>query len=140
RLGKREPSSPTKFALGLILLSLGFLLLVPGASLAQTQDGGVSPLWLLGVYFLHTVGELCLSPVGLSTMTKLAPARVSGQMMGIWFLAASVGNFIGGQVGGLFETFPLPKLFGAVFLTSLAAGVLGLVLARPIRKLMGGVR
>lgn len=140
KLGKRDPSSPMKFAMGLIFLSLGFLLLVPGARLAMTQDGGVSPFWLLGVYLLHTIGELCLSPVGLSTMTKLAPARVSGQMMGIWFLAASVGNFIGGQVGGLFESFPLPKLFGAIFLTTAASGVLLLLLVKPVRKLMGGVR
>jgi POT family proton-dependent oligopeptide transporter len=140
KLGKRNPSSPMKFAFGLIFLSLGFLLLVPGARLAATQDGGVSPFWLLGVYLLHTIGELCLSPVGLSTMTKLAPARVGGQMMGIWFLAAAVGNFIGGQVGGLFESFPLPKLFGAIFLTTAAAGVVLLLLARPVRKLMDGVR
>jgi POT family proton-dependent oligopeptide transporter len=140
KLGKRDPSSPLKFAFGLLFLSLGFLLLVPGAKLALTQEGGVSPLWLLGVYFLHTVGELLLSPVGLSTMTKLAPVRVGGQMMGIWFLASAVGNFIGGQVGGLFETFPLPKLFGAIFLTTAAAGVLVLLLVRPMKKLMAGVR
>jgi POT family proton-dependent oligopeptide transporter len=140
KLGKRDPSSPLKFAFGLIFLSLGFLLLVPGASLATTQEGGVSPLWLLGVYFLHTVGELLLSPVGLSTMTKLAPVRVGGQMMGIWFLASAVGNFIGGQVGGLFESFPLPKLFGAIFLTTAVAGVVVLLLVRPMRKLMDGVR
>jgi POT family proton-dependent oligopeptide transporter len=140
KLGKRDPSSPLKFAFGLIVLSLGFLLLVPGAQLAATQDGGVSPFWLLGVYLLHTIGELCLSPVGLSTMTKLAPARVGGQMMGIWFLAASVGNFIGGQVGGLFESFPLPKLFGAIFLTTAISGVVMLVLTPVVKRLMGAVR
>lgn len=140
KLGKRDPSSPVKFALGLIFLSFGFLLLVPGSRLAIAGDGGVSPLWLLGVYLFHTIGELCLSPVGLSTMTKLAPARVGGQMMGIWFLATAVGNFIGGQVGGLFEAFPLPKIFGAIFLTTAGSGVLLLLLVRPIRRLMGGVR
>ena len=65
-------------------------------------------------YLLHTCGELCLSPVGLSAMTKLAPARIVGLMMGVWFLATPVGNYIGGRVGGLYESLPLPALFGAV--------------------------
>ena len=67
-----------------------------------------SPLWLTATYFLHTIGELVLSPVGLSAMTMLAPARIGGLMMGVWFLATSVGNFIGGRVSGLYESFALP--------------------------------
>lgn len=137
----REPSTPIKFAVGLSLVGLGFLLLVPAAQfLIQAGEGAkVGPEWLLGVYLIHTLGELCLSPVGLSTITKLAPARVVGQMMGIWFLGASLGNFIGGNVGGLFESFPLDQLFLAVAGTSIAAGVLMAVFSKGIRNLMGGV-
>ena len=138
---KLEPSTPAKFASGLLFVGLGFLLLVPAALLVQGGGEGtrVGVGWLLGVYFLHTVGELCLSPVGLSTMTKLAPERIVGQMMGIWFLGAATGNFIGGNVGGLFETYPLDKIFLAVFATSAAAAFLMFLGIRMIRRLMSGV-
>jgi POT family proton-dependent oligopeptide transporter len=138
---KLEPSTPMKFALGLLFVGLGFLLLVPAAmKIAAGGDGTrVGIEWLIGVYFLHTVGELSLSPVGLSAMTKLAPTRIVGQMMGIWFLAAATGNFIGGQVAGLFETFPLTQIFFAVFCTSAAAALVMFLLVGPMRKLMGGV-
>ncbi len=141
RLGKRkkEPSSPTKFAYGLFFLGIGFLVLSWGSLLNGTNANASSPMWLLMVYFFHTVGELCLSPVGLSTMTKLAPARITGQMMGVWFMASALGNFIGGQVAGLFGTFPMPKLFGAIFLTSLLGAILIAVLVKPVKRLMSGV-
>jgi len=136
-----EPSTPAKFSFGLLFAGLGFLLLVPAALIAQGggDETRVGIQWLLGVYFLHTVGELCLSPVGLSTMTKLAPERIVGQMMGIWFLGAATGNFIGGNVGGLFETYPLNQIFLAVAATSGAAAVLMFVSIRMIRRLMAGV-
>jgi POT family proton-dependent oligopeptide transporter len=137
-LGPREPSSPMKFTLGLLFVGLGFLLLVPAARIAQ---GGtlVSPLWLTGVYFLHTVGELCLSPVGLSVVTKLAPVRIVGLMMGVWFLATAFGNKLGGWVAGFFDKFPLPSLFGAVAATTIASALVLLVLVPWVKKLMGGV-
>ena len=94
-------------------------------------------MWLIVVYVLHTTGELCLSPVGLSTVTKLAPPRLVGSMMGVWFLAASLGNFVGGRIAGFFETFPLPKLFGAVALTTGASAILLVFLVKPIRNLDG---
>jgi POT family proton-dependent oligopeptide transporter len=75
----------------------------------------------------------------MSAVTKLAPVRLVGSMMGVWFLSISLGNFIGGRVAGLFETFPLPQLFGAVFLTSIAAAIALALLVRPIRGLMSGV-
>ena len=139
-LGSREPSSPAKFAYGLLFVGLGFLL-VAGAALVSLRAGGarVSPLWLVGLYLCHTIGELCLSPVGLSTVTKLAPQRLVGSMMGVWFLALSLGNFIGGRVAGLFETFPLPQLFGAVFLTTAFSALVLALLSKPIRRLMSGV-
>jgi POT family proton-dependent oligopeptide transporter len=137
----KEPSTPMKFSLGLLFVGLGFLYLVPaGLSIEGGAEGSrVGVQWLLGVYFLHTVGELCLSPVGLSAMTKLAPKRIVGQMMGIWFLGAATGNFIGGNIGGLFETFPIDQIFLAVFGTSALAALLMLVGVKQIRKLMGGI-
>jgi len=140
RLGTRQPSSPAKFAYGLLFVGLGFLVVAIAAHL-YTRDGmKVSPLWLIVLYLLHTIGELCLSPVGLSTVTKLAPERVLGLMMGVWFLALSLGNFIGGRVAGLFGSFPLPQLFGTVFLTTAASALVLAFLVKPIRNLMGGVR
>jgi len=136
---RREPSSPAKFTYGLFFVGVGFLVMVGAALASGPQGGRVTPAWLFAVYFLHTIGELCLSPVGLSTMTKLAPARIVGQMMGIWFLASSVGNFIGGQVAGQFEKFPLPWIFGAVFGVSMLFTLIAAVLIRPIRRLMGEV-
>ena len=137
RVGK-EPSTPVKFGLGLLLVGLGFLILVvPAMSLDGAAEGTlVGPQWLLMLYFVHTVGELCLSPVGLSAMTKLAPERIVGQMMGIWFLGAATGNFIGGNVGGLFETFPLYQIFLAVFATSAVAALVMFALAPWMRRLM----
>jgi POT family proton-dependent oligopeptide transporter len=140
RLGPRQPSSPTKFALGLFFAGAGFALLVPAAKIAQEQGVLVSPLWLVGVYFLHTIGELCLSPVGLSIVTKLAPARIVGSMMGLWFLSIAVGNKLAGNVAGYFDTLPLPQLFGAVAATTVVASVMLALLTKPIRYLMGGVR
>jgi len=139
RLGKRDPSSPAKFALGLFFLSAGFAVMIGAAALAR--DGAtVSPMWLMLTYLLHTMGELCLSPVGLSAMTKLAPARVAGMMMGVWFLASSVGNWIGGQVATFYEAFSLPSLFGAITLfTGLSAVIMALLIG-PIRRMMAARR
>jgi proton-dependent oligopeptide transporter, POT family len=140
-LGRRkiEPSSPTKFAYGLFFVGAGFLVLV-GAALSSGPAGGrVTPVWLLTVYLCHTIGELCISPVGLSAMTKLAPPRVVSQMMGIWFLATSLGNFIGGQVASVFEKFPLPWIFGAVAGVCMVFTIIALILIPPIKRLMGEV-
>lgn len=140
-LSKRnqEPSIPVKFAMGLLLTGASFLVLVPAAMyLSQNAESRVGPQWLFTVFFLQTLGELCLSPVGLSSMTKLAPARVVGQMMGVWFLASSVGNFIGGQVGSLFESFPLQQLFLAVCLFASSMGIIILLIKNPLNRLIKG--
>src|SRR5436309_7649078 len=113
RLGRREPSSPAKFAVGLLLVGTGFAILVVAANLSA-NGVKVAPYWLVVTYLLHTFGELSLSPVGLSATTKLAPARVAGLMMGLWFLGISVGNFIGGRLASFYGSMPLPTLFGAV--------------------------
>jgi proton-dependent oligopeptide transporter, POT family len=139
RLGSREPSSPAKFAFGLLLVGLGFLVLSSGAT-AATSGTKVSPMWLVGTYLLHTMGELCLSPVGLSAMTKLAPSSVTGLMMGVWFLALSVGNYMGGRMASLYESLPLPMLFSAVGLFAIVAGVVLAMFVKPMVRLMGGVR
>jgi POT family proton-dependent oligopeptide transporter len=140
KLGSKEPSSPAKFTLGLFLVGASFLLLVPASSYAQNGEGlRVSPWWLIAVYFLQVTGELCLSPVGLSVVTKLSPQRVVGMMMGVWFLSISLGSIIAGQLAGLFQTYPLPKLFGAVALTAIGASILLFLLIKPVRRLMGGV-
>lgn len=141
RLGPREPSSPVKFVWGLILVGLGFLLLAPGASFAQAGTGvRISPMWLVGAYLLHTLGELCLSPVGLSMVTKLAPLRLVGSVMGIWFLTNAFGNKFGGMIAGYFERLPLPQLFGAVGAVAIGAGVVLLLFVKPIKNMMGGVK
>ncbi|MCL6544601.1 MAG: oligopeptide:H+ symporter [Bryobacteraceae bacterium] len=139
RLGDREPSSPTKFSFGLLSAGLGFAVLALGASRAA-EGNLVSPLWLVVVYFMHTVGELCLSPVGLSAMTKLAPARISSLLMGVWFLSLSAGNYLGGRIASMYEALPLPTLFALIAAFGIgAAGVLALLVG-PTKRLMGDVK
>lgn len=135
---RREPSSPAKFALGLIFMGAGFLVMMLASSRAA-EGVLVSPWWLVLTYLLHTIGELSLSPVGLSTVTKLAPQRMVGQMMGVWFLAISLGGFVAGRAGGQFETMPLPQLFGTVAAVGVVSGLLLGLLAHPMRRLMAGV-
>jgi proton-dependent oligopeptide transporter, POT family len=138
RLGTRQPSSPAKFALALLFAGLAFLVLVPAGALAQ---GGakVSPLWLVAAYFVEELGELSLSPVGLSVVTKLAPTRIVGFMMGVWFLSNALGNKLAGWAAGFMSSLPLPTLFGAVAVVCLAAALVMALLIRPVRSLMGGV-
>jgi len=136
RLARRgiEPSSTAKFGIGLVLVGAGFAILVVPALIA---DGGarVSPLWLTVAYLLHTWGELALSPVGLSAMSKLAPARIAGLVMGVWFLASSGGNYIGGRMAAFYEAMPISTLFGAVAAFGIAVGVVFLLLARPVGRI-----
>jgi POT family proton-dependent oligopeptide transporter len=138
KLGPRQPSSPTKFALAMLFIALAFLLLVPAGSIAQ---GGikVSPLWLVGAYFVEELGELSLSPVGLSVVTKLAPTRIVGLMMGVWFLSNALGNKLAGWAAGFISSLPLATLFGAVAAVCLIAAAIMAFLIKPVRNLMGGV-
>jgi proton-dependent oligopeptide transporter, POT family len=134
-LGKHDPSSPAKFAFGLVSVGLGFVVMVAAAK-ASANGVLVSPWWLVATYLLHTIGELSLSPVGLSSMTKLAPDRVKGMMMGVWFLAASVGNLIAGGVLGFYATFTLPQVFGAVAAFAIISGLVMFALVLPIKRMM----
>ena len=139
RLGSKNPSIPAKFTYGLLQLGLGFLVLAWGSTFA-TDGALVSPMWLIVTYFFHTTAELCLSPVGLSSITKLSPKRLVGQMMGIWFMAAALGNLLAGLVAGLIESLALPQLFGAVGLILVGGGVVMLLVSGPVRRLAGDVR
>ncbi len=130
----QEPTSPAKFVIGLVFVGLGFLILIP-PSRASEAGALASPLWLIFTYLFHTIGELSLSPVGLSAMTRLAPARIAGLVMGVWFLGTSVGNFIGGRVGGLYESFALPTLFGVVGAFAIVAGLILAVFVKPMSRL-----
>jgi POT family proton-dependent oligopeptide transporter len=139
KLGDRQPSSPAKFSYALLFVGIGVLLLAL-ASMTMGTDGKAGPWWLVGVFLCHTIGELCLSPVGLSTTTKLAPARLSGLMMGVWFLSISFGNFFAGEVAGNFSKDALVGLFSKVSLGPIIAGVILIALTPFIRKLMGKVK
>lgn len=138
-LNNRQPSIPAKFGLGLLLLGVGFLVMAWAASYAS-EDYLVSPAWLVVTYFFHTIGELCLSPVGLSSVTKLSPKRFVGQMMGIWFMGSALGNLIAGLLAGQFDTLPLPDLFSSIFMFTAGAGVLFLLFTIPIKKLIGNIK
>jgi POT family proton-dependent oligopeptide transporter len=136
RMGDRQPSSPAKFALGLFFAGIAFVVLTCAARL--TGAGRVSPLWLLVVYFIQTLGEMCLSPVGLSTITKLSPTRMVGLMMGVWFLSISVGSFIAGRTGQLFVAGTpevLTRAFGIFAGITLAAALLLTLLTPAIKKM-----
>jgi proton-dependent oligopeptide transporter, POT family len=139
KLGPRQPSSPAKFAVALVFVGLAFVLLMPAGALAQSGLK-VSPLWLVGAYFIQELGELCLSPVGLSLVTKLSPVRLVGLLMGVFFLSNAVGNWLAGWSARFISTVPLVTLFGVTAAVTLGAGVLLFILLKPIRNLMGGVR
>ena len=140
QLKDRQPSSPGKFTLGLILIGAAYLLMIPAAML--TAQGRVSFWWLVGLYFLEVCGEMCLSPVGLSTVTKLSPAKFVGIMMGLWFFATSLGNKLAGYLAGFFVTdnaWQLTKLYGGIAVGLLASALILALLTPWIKKLMGKV-
>jgi POT family proton-dependent oligopeptide transporter len=171
-LGRWNPSLPLKFAYGLFLLGVGFLVMkwaalqavgdsvveivkntVTGPDGAEVTEeviqlsGGaegatpnlISPMWLVSTYFLHTCGELFLSPVGLSSVTKLSPPRLVSQMMGTWFLGAALGNLIAGLVAGNIESLPMTTIFGLVAIAAAVGGFVFMVLYPVLKKMTGGV-
>ncbi len=137
-----NPAAPLKFAFGLLLMGSGFLFMVQAATLVA--GGMLSPAYfLILTYLVHTFGELCLSPVGLSTVTKLAPARFVGQMMGVWFLASSLGKLMAGLIAGSFDPNDLAAMPGRYFdivLYGCGVGLVLLLVSRRVTRLMGGVR
>lgn len=141
QLGRRnlDPSIPVKFALGLIFLGIGFGVMAI-ASVYAAQETLVLPTWLILTYLFHTMGELCLSPVGLSAVTKLSPRKFLGQMMGLWFISIALGNLFAGLVAGRFDDDSLadfPMLFGSVFGVTVVGGIVLLALTPMLKRLIG---
>jgi POT family proton-dependent oligopeptide transporter len=137
-----NPSAPAKFAIGVMLMGSGFLIMAAAASIVASGSK-VLPYWLIMTYLLHTFGELCLSPVGLSYYTKLTPKRFVGQMMGMWFLSLSLGNLVAGLIAGEFDAnnvAAMPGQYMHIVYFSVGLGAALLILSRPVRKLMGDVR
>lgn len=143
---KLEPATPTKFAMGLIGVGLGFVVMMGAATyVAQAPDGAdarVLPTWLTITYLVHTLAELTLSPVGLSATTKLAPRRFVGQMMGIWFLGAALGSVVAGLIAGELsgaDRGAMPGLYLRVAVVTCGAGLLLLALSKRVQRLMHGL-
>jgi POT family proton-dependent oligopeptide transporter len=137
-----NPSAPAKFALGVMLMGSGFLVMA-AASAIVASGSKVLPYWLIMTYLLHTFGELCLSPVGLSFYTKLTPKRFVGQMMGMWFLSLSLGNLVAGLIAGEFDAnnvAAMPGQYMHIVYFAVGLGTVLLVLSRPVKKLMGNVQ
>ena len=145
KLGSKIRSSPAKFAFGLIFAAIAFAIVSFASTLVPVTGGGelsdfvkVSPLWLVAVYLFQAFGELCLSPVGLSTVTKVSPTRMVGLMMGVWFLAISIGNFLAGIMGGMFNEKAegaLLRMFGSVVVITIIAAFVLIVLTPLIKKM-----
>jgi POT family proton-dependent oligopeptide transporter len=145
RLGARNPSIPLKFGMGLVLLGVGFLVLAWGAlyvpeNAADSPAVGVGMTWLVVTYFFHTVGELSLSPVGLSSVTKLSPNRLVGQMMGTWFMGAALGNLVAGLIASRIESLPPQELFTVVASIAVGSGFLFLLFSPLINRMTHGVK
>ncbi len=140
---KYNPPATVKYGMGLIVMAIGFGLLAFGAN--GLQEGvKVSMVWLILAYMFHTLGELCLSPVGLSYVSKLAPARMIGFMFGMWYLALAIGNklaaIIGGQIEIITNQYSLSTFFLIFTIVPIAAGIIVMLLHPIVKKLMHGVK
>jgi POT family proton-dependent oligopeptide transporter len=141
RLGRHQPSSAVKFSFGLLFVGVGMFVIAAASLLSGSEK--VSPLWLVALYFIHTIGELCLSPVGLSTVTRLSPLRLVGLMMGVWFLATSIGNYLAGVAAGFYQDNPatLFRLFSSLGVITIVGALLLFVtfqLAPRLKTALGG--
>lgn len=139
KLGKHEPNSPVKFALAMFFLALGFLCMV-GAVMEQGGDTTVktSMLWLVGAFFFHTLGELCLSPIGLSLVTKLAPLRLASLMMGAWFGCNAIANYVAGYVGSHVGELGAFAIFSGIAVTAIISGIILLLFSNTLVRWMHG--
>ncbi|OTG90321.1 peptide MFS transporter [Acinetobacter sp. ANC 3813] len=135
----RDPSYISKFCIALLLAAAGFILMMLASMQVLHSGSNVSPLWLIGTLLLLTLGELCLSPIGLSTMTKLAPTILRGQVMGLWFTASALGNLMASLVGGQVsadEIQHLPELFLRCVIALMIGAIILWLLRKPIHKLL----
>jgi len=139
RLGKsgRNPATPRKMVLGLVLTGIGFLAMV-AAALESAGGGKAAMSWLVIAYFFHTTGELCISPVGLSMVTKLAPLRLASLMMGVWFLINFVANWLAGIIGSYAEHFGELSIFGGLAGTLFVFAVVLWLLSGTLVRWMHG--
>jgi len=138
RLGRREPSTPAKMAIGMMLVSASFLILWIAAR-SGGDTGQVSPWWLISAYAVITLGELMLSPMGLSLVSKVAPVRLRGLLMGGWFAATGMGNYLVGTIGVKWTVWPHSQFFLVVALLAGGVSALLFVLLKPLRSAMPGV-
>jgi POT family proton-dependent oligopeptide transporter len=140
---KYNPSAPIKYGIGLILLAAGFGLLAVGTA-GDMSGAKVSLFWLVFAYLFHTLGELCISPVGLSYLSKLVPARMIAFMFGMWYVAIAIGNKLAAQLGGMVEEiqneYSLSGFFWMVTAFPFIAGIIVMLLNKPLKKLMGDVK
>lgn len=134
---KKEPSSVAKFGIGMVLIALAFVVMLPTLS-TVTGGGRTSGFYLVALYFLYTCSELCISPVGLSSMSRLAPTRLAGMVMGTWFLAAAIGNFIAGQAAGFSASRGVSFLFYTLIIVSVVVAAALFAVAPLIKKMMAG--
>ncbi len=133
----KNPSTPIKFSLGLLLVSIGFLLMI--AASLFSNGSKVSILWLLGVYLFHTLGELCVSPVGLSVVTKLAPVKFLSLLMGTWFLSSFFANSLAGVFAGCYDSLNQAQFFAIPALITFVSAIILFFLSKPIKNWMHGV-
>jgi POT family proton-dependent oligopeptide transporter len=146
----RNPSIPVKFGIGILPLGFGFGVLILGISLAGPDATQISMFWLIMLYVLHTLGELCISPVGLSAMTKLAPPSMSGMVMGAWFMSIAVGNYSAGKLAeaigsaggdeGIAKLADYVSVYSPAMIASFGVGAFFLIIAPLINKMLHGVR
>jgi POT family proton-dependent oligopeptide transporter len=140
-LGAKQPSISGKFALGLFFMGMSYMVLVPAGAFAQAGEGiRVSPWWLVVSYAISEFGEICLYPVGMSAVTRLAPPRIVGLMMGVWFLAIAFGNKLAGWVAGFIESMPLETLFTVMAAVLVGAAIVMAMLIKPVSRLTGEAR
>lgn len=140
-----NPSTPIKLMLGLVFMGLGYLVMMQASAIVVAGDKPL-PTWLIATYMFHTIGEICLYPIGMSAMTKLSPKKLMGQMMGVFFMALALGNLVAGLYAGEFSADAITAnpsvlidLFGLIVKIMFIASVVVLILSKPLRKLMGNI-
>ena len=137
-------STPIKMSLGMILLGIGFLFMLMATYQVKVDPSGevakkAALIWLIMTYFFHTIGELCLSPVGLSMITKLAPVRLASLLMGVWMLSSFAANIIGGFISAYVERLGASMIFGSIAIFVIVLGVLMIALSKRLSKMMHGI-